>query len=156
MSSAAPPSSLAYRSYPLVGWPVGLAYLVFAMVQLYVLMPLVVCPGCVYRTFSDGRCPSGLNLISARLCPPSASAFEFRERSHGALCQSSLCLWSWILPVPLALPGLASRSRGRPATLAAVVAALAVIRLTFVTRLAVCPHCLARRWCPVGRARRAA
>ena len=53
---------VAYRHYPLLGWPVGLAYLVFAMVQLYVLMPLVVCPGCVYRTMRGGRCASGLNL----------------------------------------------------------------------------------------------
>ena len=32
---------IAYRGYPIVGWPVGLAYFVFAVVQLYVLMPLV-------------------------------------------------------------------------------------------------------------------
>ena len=147
---------IAYRSYPIVGWPVGLAYLVFAMVQLYVLMPLVVCPGCVYRTVRDGRCPSGLNLVSARLCPPSASAFEFRERTHGALCQGSLCLWSWVLPVPLALPGLALSFSWLAATLTAIVAVLTVARLTFVTRLAVCPHCLARRWCPGARVRQAA
>ena len=147
---------VAYRGYPLIGLPIGLAYLVFAMVQLYVLMPLVVCPGCVYRSVRDGRCPSGLNLLSARLCAPSASALEFRERSHGALCQSSLCLWSWVLPVPLVLPGLAVSFSWPAATLTATVAALAVIRLAPVTRRAVCSHCLARRWCPVVRARRAA
>jgi hypothetical protein len=147
---------LAYRSYPVLGWPLGLGYLVFAFVQLYVLMPLVVCPGCVYRSVRDGRCPSGLNLISARLCPPSASAIEFRQRTHGALCQSSLCLWSWVLPVPLALPGLALSFSWLAATLTATVAALAVIRLALVTKRAVCSHCLARRWCPVVRTRRAA
>ena len=147
---------VAYRSYPLVGWPLGLAYLVFAVVQLYVLMPLVVCPGCVYRSVRDGRCPSGLNLISARLCPPSASAIEFRERTHGTLCQSSLCLWSWVLPVPLALPGLAVSFSWLAATLTAIVTALTVIRLALVTKRAVCSHCLARRWCPVVRTRRAA
>ena len=146
----------AYRSVPLVAWPVGLAYLVFAMVQLYMLMPLVVCPGCVYRTLSDGRCPSGLNLISAKLCPPSAGAFEFGERAHGALCQSSLCLWSWIAPVALALPALALWFSWTAATLVAIVAVLAVLRLTFVARVAVCPHCLARRWCPAARTQRAA
>ena len=120
---------LAYRSYPLVGWPCGLAYLVFATVQLYVLMPLVVCPGCVYRSVRGGRCPSDLNLLSARLCAPSPSALEFQERSHGALCQSSLCLWAWVVPVPLALPGLVVSFSWLAATLTATVAALALIRL---------------------------
>ena len=128
----------AYRDYPIVGWPLGMAYLVFAMVQLYVLMPQVVCPGCVYRTIRDGRCPSGLNLISARLAPPAASAVEFGQRTHGALCQSSLCLWSWLLPVPLALPGLALSFSWTAATLTAVVAVLAVARMTVVARVAVC------------------
>jgi hypothetical protein len=146
----------AYRDYPIVGWPLGVAYLVFAMVQLYVLMPQVVCPGCVYRTIRDGRCPSGLNLISARLAPPAASAVEFGQRTHGALCQSSLCLWSWLLPVPLALPGLVVSFSWTAASLTAVVAALAVARLTIVARVAVCPHCLARRWCAEASAHRAA
>ncbi len=147
---------LAYRSYPIVGLPVGLAYLVFAVVQLYVLMPLVVCPGCVYRTVVNGRCPSGLNLISARLCPPSPNALEFRERAHGALCQNSLCLWSLVLPVPLALPGVILSFSWLAVVLTATVAVLAVLRLSKVGRRAVCAHCLARRWCPVVRARQAA
>jgi hypothetical protein len=144
---------IAYRGYPILGWPIGLAYFVFAVVQLYVLMPLVVCPGCVYRTVRGGRCASGLNLISARLCPPSPGAIDFEERTHGALCESSLCLWSLVLPVPLALPGLALSFSWPALLLTVTVAALTVIRLAVVTRRAVCPHCLARRWCPVVRAR---
>ncbi len=147
---------IAYRSYPILGWPLGVAYLVFSVVQLYVLMPLVVCPGCVYRTVRDGRCASGLNLVSNRLCPPSPRAAEFEERTHGALCQSSLCLWSWILPVPLALPALAVSFTWSALALTATVAVLAVVRLAVVERLVVCSHCLAHRWCPVARARRAA
>ena len=141
----------AYRGHPVLAWPLGLTYLVFATVQLFVLMPLVVCPGCVYRTIRDGRCPSGLNLISARLCPPSPNALEFRERSHGALCQSKLTWWSWIAPLPLALPGLAlSFSWTAAAPTALVVALIAIRRLA--SRRAVCPHCLAHRWCPASRA----
>ena len=121
--------------------------------QLYVLMPLVVCPACVYRSIRDGRCASGLNLVSARLCPPTAHAGAFAERTQGALCQSSLCFWSWVAPVPLAVPGLAVSFSWLALTLTAAVVVLTVIRLTVVMRLAVCPHCLARRWCPMARAR---
>jgi hypothetical protein len=148
---------VAYRDYPLLGWPVGLGYLVFAVVQLYVLMPLVVCPGCVYRTIRGGRCASGLNVLSARLCPPSPGAIGFEERAHGALCENSLCLWAWVLPVPLALPGLALSFSWPAFALMATVAALTVLRLAVVMRRVVCPHCLARRWCPVvARSRQAA
>jgi hypothetical protein len=143
---------IAYRSYPILGWPIGLAYFVFAVVQLYVLTPLVVCPGCVYRTVRGGRCASGLNLISARLCSPSPGAMGFEERSHGVICESSLCLWSLVLPVPLALPGLALSFSWLALALMVAVAMLTVIRLAVVVRRATCPHCLARRWCPVVRA----
>jgi len=146
----------AYRSYPVLGWPIGLAYLVFAVVQFYVLMPVIVCPGCVYRTMRAARCASGLNLISARLSPRATPPGGFEERNKGALCQDSLCLWSWILPVPLAVPGLILSFSWPALALTATVAVLATVRLVFVERLAVCPHCLARRWCPVVRARRAA
>ena len=142
---------VAYQSYPIVGWPIGLAYFVFAVVQFYVLMPLVVCPGCVYRTVRGGRCASGLNLISARLCRPSATATAFRERTHGALCQSRLNLASWVAPPPLALPGLALFFSWTAATLTLIVVGLVVVRL-WVVRSAVCPHCLARRWCPSAEA----
>jgi hypothetical protein len=141
---------VAYRRYPVVGWPVGLSYFVFAIVQLYVFKPLVVCPGCTYRTIRDGRCPSGLNVLSGRLCPPSADPIGFRERDAGLLCQNRLSRWSWLLPVPLALPGLVLAFSWPAAALVAVVAALALVRW-LVVRLTACPHCLARRWCPAIR-----
>jgi hypothetical protein len=146
--------ALAYPSSPLLGLPVAAGYFVFAMVQLYVLMPLIVCPGCVYRTISDGRCASGLSVISARLCAPSVAAAGFEERVHGALCQSSLCLWSLVLPVPLALPGLALWFTWLGLGLTVGVAVLAVVRLVVIARRSVCSHCLARRWCPAARSGR--
>ncbi len=147
---------VAYRSYPLLGWPIGLAYLVFALVQFYLLMPLVVCPGCVYRTVRDGRCARGLNLVSVRLCPSSASLTGFRERSHGALCQSNLSMWAWVLPVPLALPGVCASFSWLALTLTAAVSVLTILRLAVTRRRAACLRCLARRWCPITHARQAA
>lgn len=146
--------ALAYPSFPLLGLPLAAAYLVYALVQLYVLMPLVVCPGCVYRTIRDGRCATGLNVLSARLGPPETAATGFDERARGALCQSSLCLWSLILPVPLALPGLVLWFSWAALALALTVAGLAVVRLVVISRRAVCSHCLARRWCPAARSGR--
>ena len=144
----------AYPNYPILGWPIGLAYFVYAAVQLYVLMPLVVCPSCVYRGIQGGRCPSGLNLISARLSRAPMQTAGFDTRTEGTLCQSSLCLWSLVVPLPIALPGLAISFSWMGLALSVAVAVLAAVRLTGVFRLVVCSHCLARRWCPVARARR--
>jgi hypothetical protein len=144
---------LAYRSLPIVGWPVGLAYFVYAVVQLYVLMPLVVCPGCVYSGIEDGRCPIGLSVISARFFRDPAQRTAFDARTQGALCQSNLCLVSLVAPVPLAVPGLILSFSWPGMALTAAVAALVTARLAGAYRRVVCAHCLARRWCPVGRSR---
>ena len=144
---------LAYPRYPVVGWPIGLAYCVYAVVQLYVLMPLIVCPGCVYRSIPAGRCPSGLNLISARLSPVPAQSTGFGDRGQGALCQSSLCLWSLIAPLPIAVPGLVISFSWLGLAFTVAVGVLVAVRLSGVFRLVVCSHCLARRWCPVARTR---
>jgi hypothetical protein len=144
---------VAYPNHPILGWPIGLAYFVYAVVQLYVLMPLVVCPGCVYASIPGGRCSSGLSLIAARLRPAPAQSAGFENRAQGALCQSSLCLWSLAAPLPIALPGLVVSFSWIGFAFNLAVAALTAVRLTGVFRLVVCSHCLARRWCPVARTR---
>jgi len=146
---------VAWRGQPIVAWPVGLAYLVFATVQSFLLTPLVVCPGCVYRTVTDGRCPSALNLLSARLCPPASDTAEFRRRTCGPLCQTSLSLASWVFPLPVALAGLALHPSWPTAVLTAALAVSLPLR-AYLGRTAVCPRCLSRRWCPVARIIRAA
>jgi len=148
--------ALSYRSYGIVGWPIAAAYLVYAVVQLYVLMPLVVCPACVYSSISDGRCASGLNVISARLSRSPVSRAGFAERAHGALCQSSLCLLSLVLPLPLAVPGLAISFSWTGLALTLAVGALAGARLAYIVPRAVCSRCLAYRWCPAARSGRVA
>jgi hypothetical protein len=146
---------IAWRWQPIVAWPVGLAYLVFATVQSFVLMPLVVCPGCVYRAVSGGRCPTGLNLLSARLCPPVTDTAEFRRRTCGPLCQTSLSLCSWVFPLPVALAGVALHLSWPAAVLTAALVASLPLRVV-IGRAAVCPRCLSRRWCPAARVVRAA
>ena len=49
------------------GFLIGSIYLVFAFLQMYVLMPLTVCPNCVYYRMDNGCCVSGLNKISRKM-----------------------------------------------------------------------------------------
>ena len=146
---------LAWHTRPLVAWPVALAYVVFAVVQTFVLTPLVVCPGCVYRAIAGARCPSALNLLSARLCPPVSDTAEFRHRTCGSLGQTSLSLCSWVLPVAATAAGLAVHLSWPAVALAAVLVASLALRVV-LERTALCPRCLSRRWCPVAHVVRAA
>ena len=60
---------LGHGRWPALAWGAGLLYLVFALAQMYVLMPLVVCPSCAHRRIDDARCISALNLVSAGIAP---------------------------------------------------------------------------------------
>lgn len=110
---------IAYGRWPALGWMLALLYLAIARGQMYVMMPLVVCPSCVYRTMSRARCVSALNIVSAgmrRSGPPA----DFARRAEGALCHNNLYLGSLIAPVPLILIGLMINFS--PATLATALA----------------------------------
>jgi len=49
------------------GYVFGSLYLVFSSVEMYVLMPLVVCPSCVYYRMEGSLCISGLNLVAKKI-----------------------------------------------------------------------------------------
>ena len=61
---------ISYRTWPSAAWVLSGAYLLFALTQMYVLMPLKVCPSCAYRRMDGARCVSALNLVSARFSAP--------------------------------------------------------------------------------------
>lgn len=143
---------VAYHGYPVLGWPLALSYLVFAVAQGYLFMPLVVCPGCVYRTLAGGRCPSGLNRLSARLCPPQPVPGGFAKRSSGVFSSGKLRLYSLVVPLSLALAGIVVRFSWLGVALTVTVASLALLQLTLLRAMA-CSHCLARRWCTAARVR---
>ena len=142
---------VAYRAYPIVGWPVGLSYVAFAVAQRYLLMPLVVCPDCVYQSLAAARRASGLKTTPARLGPRLVPPAGSTERTSGALSRSSLNVWSLLLPVPLAAPGLALSPSTLALCLTASAAVLTVTHLTLSARVGQCSHCPARGWCPVRR-----
>ena len=97
---------VGYARWPLLGWVAGLVYLVFALAQMYVVMPLVVCPSCAYRRIEGARCVSAMNLVSARIAPvapPEDFALRAREeaeRSGGGLAVDRVETM-WVTRVPV-------------------------------------------------------
>src|SRR5664280_679454 len=52
---------VGFRTWPTLAWILAVAYVLFALTQMYVLMPLKVCPTCAYRRIDGARCISALN-----------------------------------------------------------------------------------------------
>jgi hypothetical protein len=143
---------LAYGRWPVLAWVLAVVYLVVALGQMYVVMPLVVCAACVYATMPGARCVSGMNVVVARLgrlAPP--GEFEAR-RTKGPLSHNKLYMGSLIAPIPLLAVGLILNLS--PGALAALVgvAALLALRILVVFRRTACPHCAAKGHCPNAKA----
>lgn len=138
---------LGFGRWPAVGWALGGAYLAFALTQMYVLMPLTVCPSCVYRMMEGSRCVSAMNVISAKLTGLRDRG-EFAERGRGVLCHNNLYMASLIAPLVLMLPGLVfDFSIGLLAVILAVAGLLAFRIFLLFPRIA-CGHCVAKTYCP--------
>jgi len=142
---------LGYGRWPVLAWTTGLAYLVFALGQMYVLMPLVVCPSCAYRRIAGARCVSAMNLVSARIAPL-ADPEEFPLRARGVLCHNNLYMASLIAPFVIALPALFIDFSWPVLALLLAVAALFALRLFVVFPRVACGHCAAKGRCPNAKA----
>jgi len=140
-----------FFAYPLpIGLPLSVAYVLFAFVEMFVLMPLVVCPSCVYYRLEGSLCISGMNRWSRRIARP-RDASRFGERAIGLLCANNLYLTALAFPIVAVIPGLAvSFSWWVLAALLALIALLVFRFLVVFTHVA-CVHCRAKNVCPNAR-----
>jgi hypothetical protein len=136
--------------YAVWGWPAYLlsaAYLAFAFAEMYVLMPLAVCPRCVYYRWQGSLCVSGLNTVARRLARAGRPE-DFARRAEGLLCPNNLYLASLILPILALVPAMLLRITWvLPALLVALLALLITRFLLIIPKLA-CLHCQAKFTCP--------
>ena len=143
---------VAYDRWPAAAWILAIAYLVVALGQMYVVMPLVVCAACVYTTMPGGRCVSGMNVVAARL-GRRAPAHEFEgRRTKGALSHNRLYMGSLIAPIPLLAVGLVVNFSPLALVALLAVAALLAFRIVVIFKRAACPHCAAKGRCPNAKA----
>jgi hypothetical protein len=141
---------LGYAVWPAVALAIAIAYAVFAFGQMYVLMPLMVCPSCVYRRLQGGRCISGANLISLKVAKE-RDMQDFPQRAQGALCHNNLYVASLVLPLLLMLPGLVAAFSVSLLVVFLALAALLAFRVLVLFQRVACVHCAAKRSCPNAR-----
>jgi hypothetical protein len=142
---------LGYGRWPVVGWAIGLDYLVFALGQMYVMMPLVVCPSCAYRRMDGARCISAMNVVSARIAAV-ADPGAFPRRAEGALCHNNLYMASLVAPLVLIAPALVFAFSWALLGIFAAVAALLALRMFVIFPRVACGHCAEKKRCPNARA----
>ena len=94
---------LGYGSW--VGFLLGSLYLAFSFVEMYVHMPLKVCPNCVYYNLPNSLCISGLNLVSRRVARE-GSVKAFSNRAKGPFCPNNLYIASLAFPILGIIPAL--------------------------------------------------
>ena len=96
---------LGYSFSPWAGWVFGGLYLAFAFVEMYLVMPMTVCPRCVYRRIPNSRCINGLNIVSRRLAPE-GKVSDFGKRAEGLLCANNRYMASLGIPILAVIPAL--------------------------------------------------
>lgn len=128
---------------------IGFIYLAFAFLQMYILMPLTVCPNCVYYRMEDGRCVSGLNKISRKLAKEGKPE-DFTKRAEGILCYNNVYMAALFIPIIGIIPGLIFNFSILLLGLLFGVLTLLLFRFFVIFPKIGCLHCSAKFTCPIA------
>ncbi len=143
--------AMGYRFLAWAGSLFGMLYLILSLAEMYVLMPLVVCPNCVYHRAWDSRCISGLNLLSKKIAGAGNSR-DFARRAEGPFCPNNLYLASLVLPILVILPALALNFSLALLGILLSIIGLLLFRFFIIFPKLACLHCSAKFQCPQAAA----
>ena len=134
-----------------LGWLLGPLYLLFAFSEMYLIMPLKVCPNCVYYKLDNSLCISGVNLFSRKIARE-GNINEFGRRALGTFCPNNLYLASLALPIVGIIPALFLNFSFILLAILFVLIGLLLFRFFIVFPRIACNHCRAKNVCPNARA----
>lgn len=126
---------------------IAAVYFCFAFIQMYIVMPLLVCPNCVYTRKADMLCISGLNIISRKI-KSDGSIKLFESRSKGILCPNNLYLAAKVIPLIIIVPFLFINFSFFLLSLFLIILGLLLLRIFYIFTKIACVHCLAKNICP--------
>lgn len=132
-----------------LGYLIGVIYIIFAFLQMYILMPLTVCPNCVYYRMEDSRCVSGLNMISRKLARE-GNPEDFPKRAEGILCYNNIYMAALFFPIVVSVPALILNFSLLLLLSFLIVLGLLVFRFFVIFPKVACLHCNAKFTCPIG------
>ncbi|UCE36734.1 MAG: hypothetical protein JSW00_14640 [Thermoplasmata archaeon] len=133
-----------------LGILLGIIYLVFAFTQMYVIMPLTVCPNCIYYKLKNSVCTSGLNLVSRKIAKE-GDLKNFPKRA-GGFSHNKLYMASLFIPIVAIIPALIIDFSILLLGVFIMVVGLLLFRMLVVFRKTACVHCRAKIMCPNAKA----
>ncbi|MHA2287242.1 MAG: hypothetical protein ACXABG_00520 [Promethearchaeota archaeon] len=132
-----------------LGYLIGLVYIIFAFLQMYILMPLTVCPNCVYYRMEDSRCVSGLNKVS-RMIAKEGKPEDFPKRAEGIFCYNNIYMAALFFPIIASVPALILNFSIILLITFLIVLGLLIFRFFVIFPKIACLHCNAKFTCPIG------
>ena len=139
---------LGYNSW--IGYLIGILYLALSFSEMYVHMPLKVCPNCVYYKLDNSRCISGLNLVSRRVAKE-GNIKDFPSRAKGVFCPNNLYIASLVIPIIVMIPALIMNFSFLVLAILIIMIGLLVFRFFVIFPKIACVHCRAKNVCPQAR-----
>ena len=143
--------ALGYSFSSWAGYTFGVLYLIFSFVEMYGVMPLTVCPNCVYYRSKDSRCISGLNILSRKIAKE-GNLKDFPKRAQGLFCPNNLYLASLIVPIVAMIPALIVNFAVALLLIFLAVVGLLLFRFFVIFPRIACLHCRAKYICPQAEA----
>jgi hypothetical protein len=134
-----------------IGYPLGFLYLLFSFLQMYVVMPLTVCPNCVYYRTEDSLCPSALNLVSRKVARE-GNPEDFPNRAKGVFCHNNLYMAALFAPIVAMIPALILNFSFFLLLILLLVVGLLLFRFFVIFSTIACLHCRAKYECPNAEA----
>lgn len=129
----------------------GALYLAFAFADMYLVMPLIVCPNCVYYGMKDAVCISGLNVVSAKIAKK-GDIKDFPKRAQGAFCHNNMYIASFVIPIVALIPAMIINFSPAILVIFIVLLGLLLFRFFVLFTRVVCIHCSAKNICPNAQA----
>lgn len=133
-----------------LGYLLGSIYLLFAFAEMYLLMPLKVCPNCPYYRLKDSLCVSGLNVVSRKVSRE-GNVKNFSNRAKGPFCSNNLYIASLIVPFPGIIPALVLNFSWPVLIILLALSALLMFRFLVIFPKIACVHCRAQNICPQAK-----
>jgi hypothetical protein len=125
----------------------GFLYLAFAFLQMYLLMPLIVCSHCVYYRMERSLCVSGLNVISMMIAKE-GNPQDFSKRGNYPSCHNILYMAALFIPIIAMIPALIINFSLILLIIFIIVLGLLLYRFFVVFPNVACVHCSAKLKCP--------
>jgi hypothetical protein len=139
---------LGYGSW--IGYLAGIIYVVFSLLEMYVYMPLKVCPNCVYSKLDNSLCISGLNIVSKKISKAGDPKY-FGNRAKGPFCPNNLYVASLVIPIIAIIPALILNFSTVVLVILLAVVGLLIFRFFVIFPRLACVHCRAKNICPQAK-----